>query len=213
MKYQFDPIEDAIQEVKKGRLVIIMDSKDREYEGDLVGAAALVTPETINFMVTEARGAYIAIFMPAGRCDELEIPPMGVVNHSFNQTKFRVSVDAKSNVSGSSAYDRAESVRLLGDPRAKESDFVRPGHVVPIEANPKGLLGRKGHTEAGVELVKLAGINPPVAVDLEILDADGHMAHEETLFEMAKKHKLKIISIDELHDYVAAKKKPAVRTA
>ena len=205
MSYRFDSIEDAVKDVREGKLVIIMDSKEREYEGDLIGAAAKVTPEMINFMVKEARGAYIAIFMPAGRCDALEIPPMGVVNHSFNQTKFRVSVDAKSNVSGSSAYDRAETVRLLGDPKAKEGDFVRPGHVVPIEANPKGLLGRKGHTESGVELVKLAGFNPSVAVDLEILDESGHMAHEDALFALAKKFSLKIITVDDLVEHVTKK--------
>ena len=207
MNYRFDPIEEAIREIREGRLVIIMDSKDREYEGDFVGAASKATPETINFMVTHARGAYIAVFMPAGRCDALDIPPMGVVNHSFNQTKFRTSVDAITNVSGSSAYDRAETVNALGNPKMKAADFVRPGHVVPIEANPKGILGRKGHTEAGVELVRLAGIEPAVAVDLEILDEEGHMAHEETLFELAKRFKIKIISIDDLVEHVSNAKK------
>lgn len=207
MKYQFDRVEDAIQEIQKGKLVIILDSKDREYEGDFVGAACKVTPETINFMVTHARGAYIAVFMPAGRCDALEIPPMGVVNHSFNGTKFRVSVDGANNVSGSSAFDRAQTVNLLGDSVSKHSDFVRPGHVVPIEASQKGLMGRKGHTEAGVELVKLAGINPPVAVDLEILAEDGRMAHEEELFSLAKKYSLKIITVDDLVEYVSRRSK------
>ncbi|MCG3175916.1 MAG: Riboflavin biosynthesis protein RibBA [Candidatus Omnitrophica bacterium] len=210
-KYKFDPIEDAIKEVRKGKLVIIMDSKEREYEGDFVGAASKMTPETINFMLTHARGAYIAIFMPAGRCDKLDIPPMGVRNESFNHTKFRVSVDGKDNVSGSSAYDRAQTVNLLGDPAAKPSDFVRPGHVVPIEANPKGLLGRKGHTESGVELMRLAGIDPPVAVDLEILDEDGTMAHEDRLFALAKKFKLKIISVDDLVEYVTRKPAAALK--
>jgi len=187
-----------------------MDSKDREYEGDFVGAAVKVTPEMINFMLTHARGAFIALFMPAGRCDQLNIPSMAAQNSSFNNTKFRMSVDGKNNVSGSSAYDRAETVNLLGNPKAKSEDFVRPGHVIPIEANPKGLLGRKGHTEAGVELIKLAGINPPVAVDLEILDDDGQMAHEEKLFEIAEKFDLKIISIDNLLEFIKSKEKGAV---
>ena len=118
-----------------------------------------------------------------------------------------MSVDGKNNISGSSAYDRAETVNLLGDPNAKSEDFVRPGHVIPIEANPKGLLGRKGHTEAGMELVKLAGINPPVAVDLEILDDGGHMAHEDKLFELAENFGFKIITIDDLVNYIQAKGK------
>ena len=207
MKHQFNSIEEAIADVKKGKLVIIMDSKEREYEGDFVGAGCHVTPETINFMVTHARGAYIAIFMPAGRCDKLQIPPMAVENHSFNQTKFRISVDGVKNISGSSAFDRAQTVNLLANPKATPSSFVRPGHVVPIEANPKGLLGRKGHTEAGVELVRLAGIEPAVAVDLEILDDDGQMAHEEKLFDLAHRFNLKIVTVDDLVDYVTAHQK------
>jgi 3,4-dihydroxy 2-butanone 4-phosphate synthase / GTP cyclohydrolase II len=207
MKYSFDSVEEAIQDIKKGKLVIIMDSKEREYEGDFVGAACHTTPETINFMVTHARGAYIAIFMPAGRCDELEIPPMTLKNEAFNKTKFRISVDGIGNVSGSSAFDRAQTVNLLGDPEAKPKDFVRPGHVVPIEANAKGLFGRKGHTEAGVELVRLAGIDPPAAVDLEILDDDGRMAHEEKLFSLARKFNLKIITVDALVEYLTARQK------
>ena len=203
MEYKFDTIPAAIEDIKKGKLVIILDDEDREYEGDFIGAARLATPEMINLMVTYGRGAYIAIFMPAGRCDALEIPPMNIRNDSFNGTKFRIAVDAKSNVSGSSAYDRAETVRLLGEPGSKPSDFVRPGHVVPIEANPKGLLGRRGHTEAGVELVRLAGFEPAVAVDLEILDDDGHMAKEKKLFELAKRFNLKVIRVVDLLAYVS----------
>ena len=206
MKYQFNSIEEAVADIRKGKLVIVMDSKDREYEGDFIGAAAKVTPESINFLVTHARGAYIAIFMPAGRCDQLQIPPMVAANTSFNRTKFRIAVDAKTNVSGSSAFDRAETVKLLADPKAKPEDFVRPGHVVPIEANPQGLAGRKGHTEAGMELVKLAGFEPAVAVDLEILDDDGRMAHEDKLFKLAAEFDLKIIQVDDLIQHLNASK-------
>ncbi len=202
MKYKFDRIEDAVSDIKNGKLVIILDSREREYEGDFVGAAARVTAQTINFMTLYARGAYIAVFMPAGRCETLEIPPMCATNDSFNQTKFRVAVDAGSGMSGSSAFDRAKTVNLLADPRAKASDFIRPGHVVPIEANERGLLGRIGHTEAGMELVRLAGFNPAVAVDLEILDDDGQMAHEKKLFELRKKFNLKIIQIDDLVSHI-----------
>ena len=205
MKHRFDPIEDAVREIQKGNLVIIMDSKDREYEGDFIGAASKATPETINFMTKVARGAYIAVFMPHGLCNKLDIPPMGQTNDSFNQTKFRLAVDAKKSVSGSSAQDRALTVNLLANAQAAPRDFVRPGHVVPIEANEKGLLGRKGHTESGVELVKLAGISPAVAVDLEILDEDGTMAHEDALFRVAKQYNLKIIQIDDLVAYLTEK--------
>lgn len=205
MSYRFDSIEDAVSEIRKGRLVIVMDSKSREYEGDFIGSAAKATAETVNFMVKHARGAYIAVFMPNGLCDKLDIPPMGRVNDSFNHTKFRIAVDAKKSVSGSSAQDRALTVNLLANPKSAPADFVRPGHVVPIEANANGVLGRKGHTESGVDLVRLAGIDPPVAVDLEILDEDGTMAHEDALFRIAKEHKLKIIQIDDLVDYLEKK--------
>jgi len=198
MNYQFDSIEDAINEVKNGRLIIVLDSKDREYEGDFIGAAAKVTPETINFMLKYARGAFIATFMPPGICSKLKIPPMSVGNTSFNKTNFRVSVDAKSAITGSSAFDRAKTVNLLAGPQSKHEDFVIPGHVIPIEATQKGLFGRGGHTEAGVALVKLAGFDPAVAIDLEILNEDGTMAHEEHLFYLAKKFQLKIINIDSL---------------
>ncbi len=202
MSYKFDSVEEAIKDIRNGKLVIVMDSKDREYEGDFIGAAATVTAETINFLVTEARGAFIAVFMPDGLCDALEIPPMGQTNDSFNQTKFRLAVDAKDGGSGSSAPDRALTVQLLGGKNTKASDFVRPGHVVPIQAHPQGLLARQGHTEAGVELARLAGFNPPVAVDLEILAQDGSMAHEETLFGLARKFDLKIIQVQDLVQYV-----------
>lgn len=208
MKYKFDRIEEAVSDIKKGKLVIILDSREREYEGDFVGAAAKVTPQTINFMTRYARGAYIAVFMPAGRSDALEIPPMCATNDSFNQTKFRVAVDSKSGVSGSSAFDRAKTVNLLADPHAKASDFIRPGHVVPIEAHERGLLGRIGHTESGVELVRLAGFTPAVAVDLEILDDDGQMAHEKKLFELRKKFNLKIIQLDDLASYIKNRTAP-----
>jgi len=209
MEYKFDRIEDAIQDVRAGKLVIVMDAKDREYEGDFIGAASKTTGETINFLTTYARGAFIAVFTPHGLCDKLEIPPMSTSNDSFNDTKFRVAVDSKVGKSGSSAIERAETVRLLGEPNSKSSDFVRPGHVVPIQASEGGILARQGHTEAGVTLAELAGFHPPVAVDLEILDDDGSMAKEKKLFELAKRFDLKIITIDDLVTYVKAKSKPA----
>ena len=213
MKYRFNRIEEAVKDIQAGKLVIVMDSKEREYEGDLIGSAAMANAQTVNFMTKYARGAYIAVFMPYGLCDRLDIPPMGgASNESFNQTKFRLAVDAKRSVSGSSAQDRALTVNLLAGVKTKPSDFVRPGHVVPIEANRDGLRSRRGHTEAGVELMKLAEIDPPAAIDLEILDDDGQMAHEEKLFELSRRFKLKIITIDDLVQYLEiTPKRPPVR--
>ncbi len=206
MSYEFNSIDEALEDIKKGKLVIVLDSEEREYEGDFIGAAATVTPEMVNIMVTHGRGAFIAVFMPAGLCDKLEIPPMWQgKNDSFNETKFRLAVDAKSGGSGSSAHDRALTAQLLGKADTKPEDFVRPGHVVPIEAHPGGILARDGHTESGVELMKLAGIDPPVAIDLEILEDDGSMAHEEKLFELAKKFDLKVINVKDLIEYVKNK--------
>ncbi len=200
MEKKLDSIEDVIQDIKNGKLVIVMDSKERENEGDFIGAASMVTPSLINFMLSYARGAFIAVFMPHGRSDNLKIPPMIEKNDSFNVTNFRISVDAKIGKSGSSALDRANTVTLLADPLAKPEDFVRPGHVIPIEAHSKGLLKRQGHTEAGVAIVQLAGLDPPVAVDLEILDTDGTMANEEKLFSLAREMGMKIIDIESILD-------------
>ncbi len=202
MEKKLDSIEDVIQDIKKGKLVIVMDSKKRENEGDFIGAASMVTPLMINFMLSYARGAFIAVFMPPGRCESLKIPPMLEKNDSFNVTNFRISVDAKIGKSGSSALDRANTVTLLADPLAKPEDFVRPGHVIPIEAHSQGLLKRQGHTEAGVALVQLAGFVPAVAVDLEILDEDGTMAHEDKLFSVASKFGIKIVDIESILDFL-----------
>lgn len=206
MNFKFDKIDDVIESVKRGELVIVMDSKYREYEGDFIGSGAKVTSKTINFMLSYARGAFIAALMSHERCEKLEIPPMNVVNNSLNQTKFRVSVDTKSGASGSSAMDRAKTINLLAEPGTKPENFVKPGHIVPIVAHPQGLLARKGHTEAGVELVRLAGFDPPVAIDLEILNEDGTMAHEERLFYLAQKFELKIIDIDSIFRFLTSNK-------
>ena len=206
----FDSIEAAIADLKAGRLIVLLDDEDRECEGDLIGAAALVTPDTINFMVTQGRGAFIATFMPHGRCDVLGIGPMGQTNNSFNQTQFRVAVDARDGGSGSSARDRALTVNLLGRPDTVAADFVQPGHVVPIEAHPQGLAARRGHTEAGVALMQLAGFHPPVAVDLEILDEDGEMAKKPALVAFARRFGLKIITVESLVQHLKREGKVAV---
>lgn len=202
MNDTFDSIEAALADLRAGKLVVVLDDQDREYEGDLIGVAALMTPQSINFMVTHARGAFVAVFTPSGWCDQLGIGPMGLENDSFNQTQFRVAVDAGTGGSGSSAADRALTVNLLGQASTQAKDFVRPGHVVPIEAHPGGLAARRGHTEAGVALMKLAGFTPPVAVDLEILSENGDMAHELELFALAKRFDLKIITVDSVVEHL-----------
>jgi 3,4-dihydroxy 2-butanone 4-phosphate synthase/GTP cyclohydrolase II len=135
----FDSVESAIAELREGKLVLVIDDDDRENEGDLIGSASLASAEMINFMVTEARGAFIAVFMPYGLCDRLGIPKMIKNNGSFNETQFRVSVDAFNGGSGSSVTDRALTAKLLADPDSSPEMFVRPGHVIPIEAHPLGL--------------------------------------------------------------------------
>lgn len=198
MAFSFDSIDTALQDLRAGKLVIVLDDPDRECEGDLIGAASLMTPQTLNFMVTHGRGAFVAVFTPHGWCDQLQIGPMGASNDSFNQTQFRVAVDARAGGSGSSAMDRALTGNLLGRASSRAADFVRPGHVVPIEAHAGGLAARRGHTEAGVALMTLAGFSPPVAVDLEVLDEDGAMAQESALFALARRFDLKVITLDSI---------------
>lgn len=198
MNNHFDSIDAALADLRLGKLIIVLDDHDREYEGDLIGAASLATPQTINFMVKHARGAFIAVFTPAGWCDKLGIGAMAPKNNSFNHTQFRVAVDGRNGGSGSSAADRALTVNLLGGSSTTLKDFVQPGHVIPIEAHPAGLAARRGHTEAGVALMKLAGFTPPVAVDLEILDDNGEMARESALFSLARRFDLKIITLDSI---------------
>lgn len=201
---RFDGVAAVLDDIRVGKLVIVLDDDDREGEGDLIGAACHVSAETINFMISHGRGAFIAVFTPHGWCEQLQIPAMAGDNDSFNQTQFRVAVDARSGGSGSSASDRALTVRLLGSADAVAADFVRPGHVVPIAAHPQGLAARRGHTEAGVALMALAGIQPAVAVDLEILDEDGEMARGEAVWQFARRFGLKVISVADIANHVAS---------
>lgn len=194
----FVPIERALERIRAGDLVIAVDDDDREQEADLIGAACHVRAQTINFMVTHARGAFVAVFTPHGWCERLDIPPMGRVNEAFHETNFRVAVDARAGGSGSSAADRALTVRLLADPASQPQDFVRPGHVVPIQAVPGGLAQRRGHTEAGVALMELAGIDPPVAVDLEILNDAGEMARGQDVVDFARRHGLVAVRLEDV---------------
>ncbi len=193
-------IAEAIEEIKAGKFVIIVDDEDRENEGDLVMAAEKVTAESINFMAKHARGL-ICIPLTGQRLDELQIPMMVGENTSKFSTAFTVSIEAKRKVStGISAADRAETVRVLVDPATKPEDLARPGHMFPLRARDGGVLVRAGHTEATIDLPRLAGLYP-AGVLCEIMDEDGTMARMPQLEVMAEKFGLKIVSVADLIAY------------
>ncbi len=193
-------IPEALEEVRRGRMVIVVDDEDRENEGDLVMAAQAVTPEAINFMTRFGRGL-ICVPMAPGRLVELDLPLMVDVNTSRLGTAFTVSVDVRhGTTTGISAHDRAATVRALADPRSRPEDFLRPGHVFPLRAMEGGVLRRAGHTEAAVDLARLAGF-APVGVLCEILADDGHMARLPQLEVFAAEHGLRIVSIADLIRY------------
>lgn len=193
-------ITEAIEDIKVGRVVIIIDDESRENEGDLAMAAEKVTPEAINFMAKHGRGL-ICLPIIGQRLDELRIPLMVQHNTSRYSTAFTVSIEAKDTVStGISAFDRAQTIKAVLDPDTKPEDLVQPGHVFPIRAREGGVLVRAGHTEAIVDLAKLAG-RYPAGVICEIMVEDGHMARLPELEAMAEKYSLKIISIAELIAY------------
>lgn len=194
------PIPEIIKEVKAGRFIIIVDDENRENEGDLAIAADKVTPEAINFMVTNARGL-VCLPIIAKRLDELQIPPMVQENTSKFTTAFAVSIEAKNRTtSGISAYDRAATVKAVIDPKTQPEDIARPGHTFPLRAREGGVLVRAGHTEAIVDLARMSGLYP-AGVICEILNDDGTMARLPHLKEMAKKLGIKIASIADLISY------------
>ena len=195
-----DTVEAAISEIKKGRPVIVVDDEHRENEGDFVIAAKLATPETVNFMLKEGRGILCVALAP-DRCRQLELPLMvpNDSNTSFHETAFTVSVDFKEGgcTTGASAHDRAITVRALADPKTRPSDLGRPGHIFPLQAHANGLSERPGHTEAAVELARLAGCEPAAAL-IEILNEDGSMARGPELIAIAKRFNLPIVSIEQV---------------
>jgi 3,4-dihydroxy 2-butanone 4-phosphate synthase/GTP cyclohydrolase II len=197
--FQFNPIEDAIEDIKNGKMVIVVDDEDRENEGDLVMAAQKVTPEAINFMTKYGRGL-ICMPIVRERLYELNIRQMVEENTDSHLTAFTVSIDAAETTTGISAYERALTIQKVLDPKATEKDFKRPGHVFPLEAKTGGVLKRSGHTEASVDLAKLAGLYP-AGVICEIMDGDGTMARTPQLIEYAKEHNLKLITIADLIAY------------
>ena len=194
-------IEEAIEEIKAGKVVIVVDDEDRENEGDFVAAASKVSPEIINFMATEGRGLICTPILPA-RAAELDLPPMVNNNSDPNKTAFTVSIDRIGGgcTTGISAYDRYMTVRSLVDPSIKPEQFARPGHIFPLIAKRGGVLRRVGHTEAAVDLARLAGLEP-AGVIVEIMNEDGTMARLPELREIAVKHGLKIVSIEDLVAY------------
>ncbi|MCS6996680.1 MAG: bifunctional 3,4-dihydroxy-2-butanone-4-phosphate synthase/GTP cyclohydrolase II [Casimicrobiaceae bacterium] len=195
---------ELIEEFRAGRMIILVDEEDRENEGDLVVAAEHVTPEIINFMARHARGL-ICLTLTPERCAQLDLPLMTQDNRSNFGTNFTVSIEAAEGVSsGISAADRARTIRVAIAPDARPSDLVRPGHVFPVMAQPGGVLTRAGHTEAGCDLARLAGLTP-AAVICEIMKDDGTMARLPDLFEFAREHGLKIGTIRDLIHYRAAR--------
>lgn len=196
-----DTIESAIEDLKKGKLLIVVDDEDRENEGDFITAASNVTPEIINFMSKYGRGLICAPITEE-RCEELNLNLMVENNTVLHQTPFTVSIDliGQGCTTGISAQDRAKTVQALIDPNTKPEDLGRPGHIFPLRAKSAGVLRRSGHTEATVDLARLAGF-PPAGVLVEIMNDDGTMARLPQLMEIAKKFDLKIISIKDLIEY------------
>ncbi len=194
---EFDAIEDAVDALRRGELIIVVDDEDRENEGDFVGVAELATPETVNFMAKEGRGL-ICTPLTRERAAHLDLGMMVDENSALYDTPFTVSVDHRRGTStGISAADRAKTIRALADPKAKSTDFGRPGHVFPLRAQVGGVLRRAGHTEAAVDLARLAGCQP-VGVLVEIMNEDGTMARVPALKEIARRHEMPIITIKDL---------------
>src|SRR5215208_161506 len=199
-KSPFASVDDAIQAIRDGRMIIVVDDEDRENEGDLTIAAEKVTPETINFMAKYGRGQ-ICLSMIAQRLDELEIPLAVNANTTPFGTAFCVPIDAKDNVTtGISAADRAATVRAAIDPKTRPADLARPGHMSPLRARDGGVMVRSGQTEAAVDLARIAGLYP-AGVICEVMNEDGTMARVPELAKFAKRHGLPLITIADLIKY------------
>ncbi|MFH1001093.1 MAG: bifunctional 3,4-dihydroxy-2-butanone-4-phosphate synthase/GTP cyclohydrolase II [Bacteroidota bacterium] len=199
--FKLNSIEEAIEDVRQGKTIIVVDDKDRENEGDFIVAAELVTSEIVNFMAMQGRGL-ICVAIPEDRCEELELELMVGKNTSFHETAFTVSVDLIDSgcTTGISASDRAKTINALVNENTKPGNLGRPGHVFPLKAKVKGVLRRAGHTEAAVDLTRLAGLKPGGAL-VEIMNEDGTMARLPQLMQIAEKFGLKIISIEDLISY------------
>ncbi|MDV3476483.1 3,4-dihydroxy-2-butanone-4-phosphate synthase [Elizabethkingia anophelis] len=200
-KIQLDTIPEAIEHLRQGKMIVVVDDEDRENEGDLIGAADLVTPEMINFMTVHARGL-VCVPLPEKRCDELGLDIMVSRSSDPKETAFTVSIDllGNGNSTGISAGDRARTIQAMMDPNTKPTDFMRPGHIFPLRAKEGGVLKRAGHTEASIDLTRLAGLNEG-GVICEIMNEDGSMARLPELKKFSEKHDLKIVSIEDLIQY------------
>ncbi|MFD2920652.1 bifunctional 3,4-dihydroxy-2-butanone-4-phosphate synthase/GTP cyclohydrolase II [Terrimonas rubra] len=199
----FSTIESAIEDIKNGKLIIVVDDEDRENEGDFICAAATITPEVVNFMSKHGRGL-ICTPLPEERCDELGLDLMVSNNTALHETAFTVSVDLLGHgcTTGISAQDRSKTIQALNDPFVNPADLGRPGHIFPLRAKKGGVLRRAGHTEAAVDLARLAGFPPPYGgVLVEIMNDDGTMARLPELIEVARKFDFKLISIKDLIEY------------
>src|SRR6266702_2334255 len=206
MKKTVDPIDSVVADLQKGRMVVVVDDAERENEGDLIMAAECVSAEAINFMAKHGRGL-ICVPMTSERLRQLGVEQMVRQNREAFKTDFQVSVDAATGVAtGISAADRARTIKVMADPTAVPEDLVQPGHVFPLRAKPGGVLQRAGHTEAAVDLVKLAGCRP-IGVICEIMSDDGSMARLPELQKFAKKHRLKICTIADLIHYRRTREK------
>jgi 3,4-dihydroxy 2-butanone 4-phosphate synthase/GTP cyclohydrolase II len=202
---KLDSIESAIYDLILGKVIIVVDDEDRENEGDFIALADKTTPQVINFMISEGRGL-VCVPITAQRADQLELPPMVVHNTDNHGTNFTVSVDYHETTTGISAPERAATIKALIQPNTRPSDFRRPGHIFPLIAKKGGVLRRAGHTEAAVDLAIMCG-SYPAAVICEIINEDGTMARVPDLIKIAKKHDLKLISIQDLIKYRNEKEK------
>ncbi len=207
----FSTIDAAAQAIHRGETVVVVDAEDRENEGDFVCAAEKVSPEIVNFMITHGRGQLCMPVLPEV-CERLKIPLMVESNTAPLGTCFTVPVDHRTSKTGITAQERARTIRAILDPASKPTDFVRPGHLFPLIAKEGGVLRRAGHTEAAVDLARLAGL-APAGVLCEILDADGNRATRKSLFEIARQHRLEIITIEELIRYRRVREKLVYRIA
>src|SRR5688572_28611589 len=200
-KIKLDTIDEAIDEIKNGKVIIVVDDEDRENEGDFVCAAECITPEIVNFMATHGRGLICAPLIE-DRCDELGLDLMVGKNTATFETPFTVSVDLIGHgcTTGISAHDRFKTIRALADPETKPEDLGRPGHIFPLKAKRGGVLRRTGHTEAAIDFARLAGFKP-AGVLVEIMNEDGSMARLPDLIKVAERFKLKLVSIKDLVEY------------
>ena len=199
--FRFNTIDEAVEDIRKGKLLIVVDDEDRENEGDFICSAELITPELVNFMATHGRGL-ICVALPEERCEELDLHLMVGNNTSLHETQFTVTVDLITNetTTGVSAKDRALTIKALVDPATKSTDLGRPGHIFPLKARAKGVLRRAGHTEAVVDLTRIAGLHPGGAL-VEIMNNDGSMARLADLKKISENFDIKIIAIRDLITY------------